>query len=74
MIAKSKNSEITAIHIPCACCLHIYTVEVYTKDYEIYQGKDRPLIQDIFPYLSADQRELLMTQICGKCFDSIPEL
>ena len=29
------------------------------------------LIQKAFPKLSADERELLISGICGKCFDSL---
>lgn len=29
------------------------------------------LIQDALPELSVDDRELLMSDICSKCFDSI---
>lgn len=27
-------------------------------------------VQDLFPYLTADERELLMNGFCGPCFDS----
>lgn len=30
-------------------------------------------IQDIFPEHSADDRELILSGICGKCFDSLFE-
>lgn len=28
-------------------------------------------IQNVMPYLSVDERELLISGICGKCFDEI---
>jgi hypothetical protein len=32
-------------------------------------------IQDAFPYLTADERELIQSTMCGKCFDKIfPEM
>ena len=29
------------------------------------------LIQDAMPYLSADEREILISGICGECFDNM---
>lgn len=28
-------------------------------------------VQDFFPFLSADQRELLISKTCGACFDQM---
>jgi hypothetical protein len=33
-----------------------------------YQGQ---LVQNEFPELSADERELIISGICGKCFDDL---
>jgi hypothetical protein len=38
-------------------------------DYERWQNGEH--IQNVAPYLSADDRELLISGMCGKCFDEI---
>lgn len=45
---------------------NIYTAEIFMDpmDYEDFvSGKSGRLIQDIFPYLTADEREFLLTGI-----------
>ena len=44
-------------------------MKVVQGDYEAWEnGK---LIQDVMPYLSADEREVLISGICGPCFDKM---
>jgi hypothetical protein len=48
-------------------CKKTYEFEISKADYSNWrQGM---FVQDAFPYLTADQRELLMTQTCGACWD-----
>lgn len=54
----------------CHLCRQTFEVVVDAADYEAYQS-GRGNIADIFPYLSADQRELFITSICGTCFDAV---
>jgi hypothetical protein len=44
-------------------------VIVETADFEAWKG-GKP-IQDAFPYLAPSLREILMTGICGECFDKL---
>ena len=37
----------------------------------LINGGDRPLIQDIFPYLNADQREQIMTGTHPSCWNQM---
>jgi hypothetical protein len=53
----------------CVCCGEEYTVKVHEEDYE--KWKDGELVQVAFPYLTADERELFITGICGICFDDL---
>lgn len=55
--------------ITCTICSAGYSVQVYQKDYEAWRN-GLP-VQDAFPYLSADQRELLISKICGTCYDKL---
>jgi len=52
----------------CPFCGKHDTVMVKRADYETYKS-GKGLIQNIFPYLDADQREQLITGICKPCWD-----
>lgn len=54
-----------AISIQCPFCGKEYTVEVELKDYWAWQMGE--LAQDAFPYLSATERESLISQLCPEC-------
>lgn len=57
---------------PCIVCSKHSTVEVQEDDFYRWQGSwDKPgvLIQDAFPYLDDDQREMLMTGTHPQCWD-----
>ena len=54
----------------CRMCQTQYTLYVDAKDWEDYTDRDK-LAQDAFPYLDAGQRELIISGICGECFDRI---
>lgn len=53
----------------CKMCRKLYTLEVSNVGYEMMLAGAH--IQDAFPELSLDDRELLISGICGKCFDDI---
>lgn len=57
------------IETVCPFCGHRNTIAVYADDYERWQAGG--LVQDCFPYLSADDREMLISGICPKCWDSM---
>lgn len=44
-------------------------MEVDFKDY--ISWKNGELIQKAMPYLSPGERELLISQVCSDCFDSV---
>ena len=60
----------TTIGIRCGMCKKGYTLRVNLSDLDRWNHKDG-LAQDIFPYLSPDERELLISGICGTCFDKV---
>lgn len=65
----NELSDKVTIKVTCPKCGKIYKVRVYPEDWEDYQnGK---LVQDAFPYLSADERELLISKICPDCWDKL---
>lgn len=65
MSAKSTLS------ITCISCKVEHSIDVHPADMERY--KNGVHAQNAFPYLTEDQRELLISQICGTCFDAMFE-
>ena len=57
----------------CPICGKQHKVLVREEDWELYNSPDRPHVQDIFPYLSPAERELLITGIDDECFNKMFE-
>lgn len=53
----------------CPICHELHQVEVSEADYNTWS--DGTLVQDAFPYLSAEEREILVSGICPDCWDSM---
>lgn len=64
-LRKFKNP--IELHITCRICGKVYIVTVEKEDYEKYKSGEG-YIQDIFPYLSAADRELLISRTCDECW------
>jgi hypothetical protein len=62
---KINYKEITIV-TRCPICGHANFVEVNEADY--WDWQDGTLVQDAFPYLSADEREMLISGICPTCW------
>lgn len=61
--------EKTTLWATCNRCKDQVEMKVVQGDYEAWEnGK---LIQDAMPYLSADEREVLISGTCGPCFDKL---
>lgn len=59
----------SVIKARCFTCNNVFEIAVNKNDY--YAWKRGTLIQNAFPYLTADDRELLISHTCGKCFDAM---
>lgn len=57
------------LSITCATCPDVCHVTVNAADLRAWQ--DGMFAQDAFPYLSDEQRELLISKTCGPCFDAM---
>lgn len=57
------------VNTKCKICGEEIILDVRKEDYE--KWKEGELVQVAFPYLSADERELFITGICGMCFDNL---
>lgn len=54
--------------IKCKICSENSSVSCVEGDYMEWKKGVKP-IQEVLHYLDANQRELLISGICGKCFD-----
>ena len=53
--------------IDCVCCQESHDVKCNWKDFNKWEQGE--LIQDAMPYLTAAERELLISGVCDSCFD-----
>lgn len=58
-----------ALLIKCMICDKEHHISCFSEDVKSYQRGGK--VQDCFPYLSADDRELVKSQICGRCYDKL---
>lgn len=57
------------IDVTCWKCNTEHVIFVKDEAYESWQNGE--LIQDALPTHSADEREMLLSGTCGKCFDGL---
>ena len=63
-------SSTTNVNVTCIQCKTNHKIEVQCADLDKWRFQKIP-IQKAMPYLDDSQRELLMSQICGACYDQI---
>lgn len=61
------NAAHTTVRGPCCFCRAPQAVTVETPDLAKFRAGN--FAQDCFPYLNADQREFLISGICGPCWN-----
>ena len=64
------TSAMITLETVCPFCGQVTKVLVYEDDYYAWRFGDK-LIQDAFPYLTANEREMVKTGICGACWDTM---
>lgn len=59
--------------VKCVGCKRVFALEMTPEQYSLWTGPhyQRPLVQVLFPDYTADQRELLLSQTCGPCYDAL---
>lgn len=65
---KINHKEITIV-THCPICHRANFVEVNEADY--WDWRDGALAQDVFPYLSTDERGMLINGICSTCWNNV---
>ncbi len=58
------------LSVTCRLCNKEHLIICCKSDLDKWQNREGH-IQDILHYLSADQRELLISGTCGECFDGL---
>lgn len=67
-----ENKKEYIIITSCPFCGEINEIAVSEDDY--WDWQDGALVQDAFPYLTVDEREMLISGICPDCWnDMFPE-
>jgi len=69
IVRRKDEAETMLIRGVCSQCHYHEDFEVAQHAYDIW--KIGMLIQNCFPELNPDQRELLISGTCGKCFDAM---
>lgn len=73
MIAHISSSSRYPVNLKCNRCEQVFTLYVDTVDLGNWISGEG-YIQDIMPYLTSSERELLISGYCGICFDQIFEI
>lgn len=69
MSTERKMIEVTE---QCRCCGANVPLKVYQKDYEEFKySPHRRHVQDIFPYLTPQDREMFISQTCPTCWEDM---
>jgi hypothetical protein len=58
------------LEIQCQTCKEIKILEVEPEAFEKYK-RGESHVQKLFPNLSIEERELLISRTCGPCFDNL---
>ena len=70
MVAMNQDVADTVMAVRCNMCAANHVIFVKMHDY-IEWKNGAGFIQDLMPYLSDADRELLISGTCGPCFDSM---
>lgn len=57
------------ITLTCTCIMCGGIHEIYVRPDDYYNWIDGQLAQEAFPYLSAEEREMLISGICPDCWN-----
>ena len=66
---KGSGMTKTIVAVDCVQCKETQHLTVGTADLTNWENGE--LIQNAMPYLTADEREVLISGICGTCFDNM---
>ncbi|MFN9601819.1 MAG: formylglycine-generating enzyme family protein, partial [Planctomycetota bacterium] len=67
-LERADSPGMKIISVDCRFCGTTYKISCRKEDYESYKRGD-DLIQEALDYLTAGEREMIISQICDSCFD-----
>ena len=65
------TADLVTMNIGCRMCDNEVEVTMTPAQFNELKQPTRRNIQDIFPDMSMDKREMLMTSTCGECWERI---
>jgi hypothetical protein len=68
-IAIKKNDTTVDLHITCLTCREPFTLNVSTNAYICWANGES--VQVVFPEIPREERELLVSATCAKCWCDI---
>ena len=70
-LQEKENRMMAQDKVACQCtrCQDLHILLVEAEDLAAWRGGQ--LIQNAMPYLSPDEREILISGVCGRCFDEM---
>ncbi len=69
MVAAVENRSFV-VDVQCLRCRIVHSIILNKEDLVDWTSGDG-YIQDVLDYLSPSERELLISNICGSCFDEL---
>lgn len=69
-MARQRFINNYKIQVTCSCCGKEYLIPCNKQDFEDFVSGEK-LIQEAFPYMPAEYRELFISQLCPTCWDKI---
>ena len=66
-----SEEKMVNLKVQCRMCGMTIIIPVREEDYQKFISPDRPHIQDIFPYLTPAERELLISRTCEPCWNKM---
>lgn len=58
------------LEVDCRVCGKTVNVVIEQEDFKKFKNHEGA-VQDIFPYLGADEREMLISGICPECWEKL---
>ena len=63
------SPDIRTVLVGCKMCGYLHAIQLSYSGEAAWRAGG--LIQDALPELTADERELLLSRTCGKCWDAL---
>ena len=71
MTNERWNERNVVLTVRCRMCGNTKAIYVTEESWEEYNSPNRRLVQEIFSYLSAEDRELLISNTCNECWNKM---